>query len=297
MTNTKPATKMASKVNTKSSNQSISSSTMDTMDSAMPTSTSEPSANNTIGSVASTSELKANDATATVPNPVEVKFEQFPTLPPELRLKIWKLVPESRIVLVRFHRDGRKHQCECAASVPTILHSCRESRHEGLKIYHKAFDSKWALNSVYFNYKTDTLCMSSGAYPNQKQFFLRKIKASELNRIESVALKPGFASFGASGTVHKFPGLKEVIYMEFNGYYHIRMKSCSSTEGSFHTIEELLTFNMENPNVCYWLREGRKEFSAVKKQFEDGPLGATITIRHRYLCTEGIPGAQRYLFQ
>ena len=157
-----------------------------TMDSTRQSGASASNGTDATGNVSTASELEANDAAAVVPTTIEPKFERFPKLPPELRIKIWKLVPEPRIVMVRFDRDGRKHRHKFAASFPVILHACRESGREGLKMYQRAFDSKRALNGVYFNFKKNTLCPDFWAYHSQLDFFVKKLRPSDLDQVESI---------------------------------------------------------------------------------------------------------------
>jgi 2EXR family len=266
-----------------------------TMDSTKTSDLSEPNEIEATGNPSTTPETEANDLAAVVPVTIGLKFERFPKLPPELRIRVWKLVPEARIVVVRFDRDGRKHCHKFAASFPAILHACQESRHEGLKMYHRAFDSKWALNGVYFNFKTDTLCMLNWAYLSQKQFFIRKIKSNDLGQIESVALRAGHASFGLAGTVYKFPALKEAIYMDVYGDSHEEMKSCSSAEGSLHSIKEVLESNSGNKGLCQWLQMSQMEFSGIKNAFEESDQGYRVAIHHRIVCTRGVPRGEDFL--
>jgi hypothetical protein len=176
----------------------------------------------------------------------------------------WKLVPEPRIVMVRFDRDGRKHHHKFAASFPVILHACRESRHEGLKMYQRAFDSKRALNGVYFNFKKNTLCPDFWAYHSQLDFFVKKLRPSDLDQVESIVLRPRLFYFAS-----KYPRLKEMIYMEFFGHTHNYMSTCSTGRGSFHIVEEFLEFNSENDFLCRYLERTRNEFTSFKKTFEE----------------------------
>jgi hypothetical protein len=89
--------------------------------------------------------------------------------------------------MVCFPVDGRKITHNFAASIPVILHACHESRQEALKIYHRAFDSKWALNGAYFNSKVDTLVFGKASH-KQREFFSSKLEPNDLSRIERIAL-------------------------------------------------------------------------------------------------------------
>jgi hypothetical protein len=231
---------------------------------------------------AGTSERKACEATAVVPTPVELKFKKFPKLPAELRVKIWKLVPEPRIVEVLFPMDGRKNKHKFCAKIPAILHVCQESRHEGLKEYHPAFDSKWALNRVYFNFELDTLCYSSYSSWSQKSVFLRKIKFADLNRIQNVALK-----HWEIDTASRYPGLKELSCLDVSVNLHKTMDSCCLEGPSFHTIGELLESNSDNFALCSYLRGMKHDFSIHKEAFEKGSQGSRAMIVHRALCKRG----------
>jgi hypothetical protein len=260
-----------------------------TMDSTRQSGASASNGTDATGNVSTASELEANDAAAVVPTTIELKFERFPKLPPELRIKIWKLVSEPRIVMVRFDPDGRKHRHKFAASFPAILHACCESRHEGLKMYQRAFDSKWALNGVYFNFKKDTLCPDSWAYHSQLDFFVKKLKPSDLDQVESIVLRPRLFYLAS-----KYPSLKEVIYMEYSGHTHNHMSTCSTGRGSFHSVEEFVEFNSENVFLCRYLERTRNEFTKFKKAIEGGH-GARVAIRYGIMCTKGIPMAETYL--
>ena len=158
--------------------------------------------------------------------------------------------------------DERKSIC-FFANVPVILHTCQELRREGFKHYHKAFDSKWALNTIYFNFELDTLCFWPWDTRSPKDFFVRKLKADYLHRIQSIALKPHKLKYAS-----KFPGLKEFIYVEFGGSDHKRLSSCSAKGGCFHTVEELLESNSNDNWFCYQLERRKRDFEQAREEFD-----------------------------
>jgi 2EXR family len=212
----------------------------------------------------------------------EVIFELFAELPVELRLKIWKFVPAPRLVVVRFHEDRRKKTHKFAASSPMILRICQESRHEGLKIYHRAFDSKWALNGAYFNFKIDTLVLSY-ANPKQREFFLHKLKPQNLSRIEYITLE-----YAKVGPVPKLVGLKEVIYTVEPNYYHRHISSCSSHDGSIHTIKDLSETNPYHPPFSDYLKRAQEAFDRFKERFKESDEGSKLRLSQGVLCMSGM---------
>lgn len=67
-------------------------------------------------------------------------FHPFPRLPYELRLLIWEMTVDPRIVKVEYRRLDPTHEEYCLTSstpVPAVLAACQEARNHGL--YQKAF--------------------------------------------------------------------------------------------------------------------------------------------------------------
>ncbi|KAG4437727.1 hypothetical protein IFR05_006810 [Cadophora sp. M221] len=81
-------------------------------------------------------------------------FSPFQRLPIELRLKIWRLAVEPRIVHIEWSRPLR--QC-LSPDVPSILWVSREARVEGLKTYQPAFNTSDSPSPVYVNFELDTV--------------------------------------------------------------------------------------------------------------------------------------------
>jgi hypothetical protein len=94
-------------------------------------------------------------------------FTLFPHLPLELRLKIWRSTlpgPRNVGVKIRF-KDGRFGGWvarDCTPRPPMALQVCHESREEARKYYVLSFGTTLYPPTVYFNYKTDTLCFGDG---------------------------------------------------------------------------------------------------------------------------------------
>ncbi|KAI0393005.1 hypothetical protein F5Y17DRAFT_331836 [Xylariaceae sp. FL0594] len=90
----------------------------------------------------------------TTPSPTS--FTLFSSLPTELRLHIWVLSCEGRVVQVSY--DPEQDRCTSPTSVPPILQVCRESRSEALRqLYKPAFGTKSHEPSIYFSRALDTL--------------------------------------------------------------------------------------------------------------------------------------------
>lgn len=88
----------------------------------------------------------------------------FQKLPSELRIQIWELLVEPRVVPI-IEING---QVRSTCPVPVILHICHESRHIGLKFYETSiglvyanltdcFGSDFKEPLIYFNPKLDIL--------------------------------------------------------------------------------------------------------------------------------------------
>lgn len=82
-------------------------------------------------------------------------FTLFTLLPAELRLHIWRLSCHRRVVEVFY--DQENDRCSTTAPVPAVLHACRESRYEALRLYRMSFGTMTHEPRIYFNREMDTL--------------------------------------------------------------------------------------------------------------------------------------------
>jgi hypothetical protein len=186
-----------------------------------------------------TSSTSASAVDAAITPEEQLKFELFPKLPPELRLKIWNLVPEPRVVDVIFKRDHRKNNYKFLATFPAILHVSQEARTEGLRRYQQVSKTKWALNGVFFDFETDILCFSGTANESQKNLFSRKFK--DLAKVRNFVVD-GWTDFRQIGS---FTGLKKLILLcpqQIGNNETLEEHECGVAEGDvgIHEMEHLM---------------------------------------------------------
>ena len=91
-------------------------------------------------------------------------FHVFPKLPPELRLKIWKLaLPGPRVIKLWKQRltgssIGQSEEfVKAAYIIPRLLHASHEARSVGLLAYNLIYEKRQELKPFYFDVKHDTL--------------------------------------------------------------------------------------------------------------------------------------------
>lgn len=190
------------------------------------------------------------------------------------------------MIVVYFNMDGRKKTYQFTGEIPNILHTCRESRLEGLKFWKRAFDSKWAVNGVYFNSDLDSLRFYGTCW-GQKEFFLRKIKASDLSRVTRVLMKTSELDLA-----HMFSGLKKVIHLGDNECEGFQCRLRPGGESATHTVAWFRRYNSDNTDACKMMEAEEKEFSTLKAIVMKDELGSRVAIHHRILCTHGVPDWQ-----
>jgi hypothetical protein len=173
--------------------------------------------------------------------------------------------------VVSFLSEKKKSKTICLARTSLVLFSERIFPHKSLTMCLVPYflfspsQSTSRLHGVYFNFKKNTLCPDFWAYHSQLDFFVKKLRPSDLDQVEMLppVLRPQLFYFAS-----KYPRLKEVIYMEFFGHTHNYMSTCSTGRGSFHIVEEFVEFNSENDFLCRYLERTRNEFTNFKKTFE-----------------------------
>ncbi|KAH7418066.1 hypothetical protein BKA64DRAFT_187514 [Cadophora sp. MPI-SDFR-AT-0126] len=132
-------------------------------------------------------------------------FAPFQRLPVELRLKIWSLTVEKRIVRIEWSRPRR--QC-LSPDIPAILQVSREARAEGKKLYQAAFNTSNSATPVYINFDLDTIYFrwkTFGRRPAKHALALRE----DCRRIKVMMLDSG-VRLNTGMELIKFESLKEL---------------------------------------------------------------------------------------
>jgi hypothetical protein len=81
-------------------------------------------------------------------------FTIFPSLPAELRLKIWRESCSPRIITLNYNQASDSF---ASCPQPALLSTCHESREEALRIYTPFFGTNSHKPHIYFNPYRDTI--------------------------------------------------------------------------------------------------------------------------------------------
>lgn len=116
-------------------------------------------------------------------------FSLFPKLPIELRLAIWRLSLEPRVVELRYSGAVFEQGCEYSESynIPTALITCKESRSAVIASYPLCFGSTFHPEATRFNFEIDTLYLNY-SLKNHIDHFFDLLKDRELKGIKFLAI-------------------------------------------------------------------------------------------------------------
>ncbi|EFQ27370.1 hypothetical protein CGRA01v4_04444 [Colletotrichum graminicola] len=117
-----------------------------------------------------------------------MEFFLFSKLPLELRIHIWKMTREPRMLKVEARVELNKHRrhpldytlfcCTSPNPVPAVLQTCRESRNLGL--YERSFTSGLTPRYVWVNFQLDTI---------QATYWVLKLLKIEKERIRHLGIE------------------------------------------------------------------------------------------------------------
>jgi hypothetical protein len=190
-------------------------------------------------------------------------FTLFPTLPLELRRKVWVHTITPRIVEVRFDTVTTSSKHDFVADPPIILYICHESRVEGLRAHKCELHTEYSQNMVYFNYERDTLYFREVWQPNplsvagdttpQRLRFVDELpNKDKIRHLMTVRLDLAF---------WLFPSLEHRVHTE-----HVYLNNDGDCK----------TCNFEvRPNRSYFLTE--QEQSRVSHYLETSKRGCHVT--------------------
>lgn len=110
--------------------------------------------------------------------------------------------------------------------MPSLLHTCIESRLEALRSYKLAFQHPFATNSCYFNFSIDTLYISGVSYHEQRQGFItHSAIRDDIEHVERLALRP--SSF-ATATTPRWNAVPPLFY--FSNLKELKMTASMNHE-------------------------------------------------------------------
>ncbi|KAH8681457.1 hypothetical protein BX600DRAFT_429392 [Xylariales sp. PMI_506] len=146
----------------------------------------------------------------------EQPFRLFSLLPTEIRLDIWQYSCHQRVVEVYY--NSKKDRCEASTPPPAILHVCRESRREALRLYKELFCTKTHSSNIYFNPEVDTLYIPRPSYlgydNSSRDFAKNTTGASEVINLAldhvSPRIRKPWETYNKYVLMQSFPQVKEV---------------------------------------------------------------------------------------
>lgn len=163
-------------------------------------------------------------------------FKQFPRLPQEIRLKIWRATIEPRVVRIKW--SSQLLQCVTPDN-PTILQVSHESREEGLRTYRPSFDTTNSSGPiVYANFSLDTVCFDwVTAYRHLNQFRRGELKGS-LKQTRSLSIsKVDFKAEMAEPWVSLLAEFSELEVLIVSGCTESRERPPLVTPDVQHSLE------------------------------------------------------------
>lgn len=147
------------------------------------------------------------------------EFSLFGFLPAELRLQIWTQSCRSRVVEVRY--SSEQDRCLTTTKPPVILQVCRESRHEGLRLYLQAFGTKTHPDgTIHFSPALDILyiprCGNMGYGDTARDFgqyvldTVEHVQALAIDHVNPVIRRP-WETYNKFCLMRTFPHLQEAF--------------------------------------------------------------------------------------
>jgi hypothetical protein len=149
------------------------------------------------------------------------EFHLFPTLPVELRLKIFGIAISSpRVVSITCDKGVFQRGVPRAAKSfvsldkpPVLLHVCHESRDESLNVYTPSFKTAFSTRYTYISFSQDTIRVSDGALCVLRDAELKSIQKMILDVKEAAY----FSHFNMDFLKQMQPNLKELELVAING--------------------------------------------------------------------------------
>ncbi|EPE28093.1 hypothetical protein GLAREA_04884 [Glarea lozoyensis ATCC 20868] len=160
-------------------------------------------------------------------------FTSFNKLPVELRLAVWKLTFQPRLVNIQYQKC-KDTSFTSPARIPSALKVCKESRTFALPFYPLSFGSVWHPPMVRFNSAIDTLYFRAGHFLSH---LFGIMTAAERNALKYIAVDSGtmfdlrpYREPGFERVLKTMPGLKELIVVhDIKSFERRQCRSASCT--------------------------------------------------------------------
>ncbi|KAK7753683.1 hypothetical protein SLS62_004305 [Diatrype stigma] len=193
-------------------------------------------------------------------SPPPSNFEFFSQLPAELRLEIWRLSCSERVVEVFYNSE--EDRCLTTSRPPAILHTCRESRNEGLRIFKNSFGTNSHEPNIYFCPYLDTLYLPRPGplgYDDSARSFPELVRDTDkvidlaIDYVEPTIRHP-WETYNKFVLMRSCPKVQEV-FLVINSDY-----STAWNEGSTRTVE-LIDPDIDAPALADLLVAVKESFS------------------------------------
>jgi len=148
-------------------------------------------------------------------------FSLFPSLAPELRIKIWQHACQPRTITVRY--DSERDKCLSCSTPPAILHATQESRTEAQKQYKLCFGTAQHPARIYFNPYHDTLYLprhrEMGYDETLRDFktivkdehgLLDEVRRLAIEHVDAAVKRP-WESYNKASLLREFQNLQEIV--------------------------------------------------------------------------------------
>jgi hypothetical protein len=144
-------------------------------------------------------------------------FTLFPTLPIEIRLKIWGIVLSNpRTVAITCNKEpyqpGKPRAAKSFTSdspPPALLHVNRETRYEALSIYAPYLRILSSPHCTYLNLSLDTLKFADGVLP-----YVLRVFPAELNCIQTMTIETKDCAYFGHYNMDILKGMKSLRELE-----------------------------------------------------------------------------------
>jgi hypothetical protein len=137
------------------------------------------------------------------------RFTLFTSLPPEIRLIIWRLSLSPRVVEILTSDICTGFYSQ--AALPVALHVCQESRQAVEALYPCCFGSFLQSERIRFNFDLDILYLDISQEEEGLHHFFGVLKETELTRLKYVAIDEAYLFNGLVDLHSTIAGLKRAL--------------------------------------------------------------------------------------